>query len=463
MAGVKPDLECGSVELPLFIARQNRGAPTRRSLRASESGGSGRRTPRVLVLLLLTLLSCVRSSRQAVVNIEFWGLGREGEVVAELLPQFHRENPNIRVDVQQIPWTAAHEKILTAHVGNSLPDVAQAGNTWIPELVAVRAVEPLDARVAQSKSVVHSDYFPGIWDTNVVSGQLYGVPWYVDTRVLFYRTDMIATPPRTWSEWMATMERLKRESKDPHFFPLLMPTNEWPQPVILAVGRGAELVSDDGRPRFSDPRFIEAFRFYLEIYRRKLAPAIGSSQVANLYQQFGAGEFAMFVSGPWDVGNLRMRLPKEMESKWSTAPMPAPDGTPFPGVSLSGGSSLVIFRSSKKQDAAWKLIEFLSRPDVQIKFYELSGDLPARRSGWRARDLVNDPKIAAFRTQLDRTVALPRLPEWENIATSIFETGQLATRGQFDAVEGARRLDAKVYAMLEKRRWVLARAREESR
>ena len=405
----------------------------------------------------LILVPACSARRENVTTIEFWGLGREGEVVAELLPQFERENPNIRVDVQQIPWTAAHEKILTAHVGNSLPDVAQAGNTWIPELVAVRAVEPLDARVAQSKSVSRGDYFPGIWDTNVVGGTLYGVPWYVDTRVLFYRTDMIATPPRTWSEWIATMERLKRESKDPHFYPLHMPTNEWPQPVIFAVQRGAELVSEDGRAHFSEPRFIEAFRFYIDVYKRGLAPAISSSQVTNLYQQFGARDLAMFVSGPWEIGNLRLRLPKEMESKWSTAPLPAPDGTPFPGVSLSGGSSLVLFRHSKKQDASWKLIEFLSRPEIQIRFYELSGDLPARRSGWRAGDLVTDPKVAAFRTQLDHTVALPRLPEWENIATSIFETGQLATRGQFDAAEGARRLDEKVNAMLEKRRWVMSR------
>jgi multiple sugar transport system substrate-binding protein len=216
-------------------------------------------------------------------------------------------------------------------------------------------------------------------------------------------------------------------------------------------------VSEDGRPHFSEPRFIGAFSFYLDVYRRRLAPAISSSQVTNLYQQFAAGDLAMFVSGPWEIGNLRIRLPKEFESKWSTAPLPAPDGTPYPGVSLSGGSSLVVFRSSKKKDAAWKLIEFLSRPDVQIRFYELSGDLPARRSGWRAKDLVQDPKIAAFRTQLDRTVALPRLPEWENIATSIFETGQLATLGQFDAAEGARRLDRKVNAMLEKRRWVMSR------
>jgi multiple sugar transport system substrate-binding protein len=408
------------------------------------------------VALALLLLSC--TSRTApVTTIEFWGLGREGEVVAELLPEFHKENPDIRVDVQQMPWTAAHEKLLTAHVGNSLPDLAQVGNTWIPEFVTMQAVEQLDARVASSKDVDKRDFFPGIWDTNVVGSRLYGIPWYVDTRVLFYRTDMVPTPPRTWSAWIDVMQRLKRESKDPHFYPLLMPTNEWPQPVIFALQKGAQLVTEDGHARFSEPRFIDAFSFYTGIYRRGLAQAIGNSQVANLYQQFGTGDFAMFVSGPWDVGNLRLRLPKEKQGLWSTAPMPAPDGTPWPGLSLSGGASLVIFRHSTKQDAAWKLIEFLSRPEVQIRFYELSGDLPSRRSGWRAPDLVTDPQIAAFRTQLDRTVALPRLPEWENIATSIFEAGQLATRGQFDAREGARLLDEKVNAMLEKRRWVMTR------
>jgi multiple sugar transport system substrate-binding protein len=410
------------------------------------------------VVLALLLFAC--TSRTApVTTIEFWGLGREGEVVAGLLPEFYKENPNIRVDVQQIPWTAAHEKLLTAHVGNSLPDVAQVGNTWIPEFVTMRAVEPLDARVATSKVIARRDFFPGIWDTNVVGNELYGVPWYVDTRVLFYRTDMVPTPPRTWSAWIAVMQRLKRESKDPHFVPLLMPTNEWPQPVIFALQKGAELVKDDGHARFSEPRFIEAFSFYIGIYRQGLAQAIGSSQVANLYQQFGTGDFAMFISGPWDVGNLRMRLTKEQQNLWSTAPMPAPDGTPYPGVSLSGGASLVLFRHSTKQDASWKLIEFLSRPEIQIRFYELSGDLPSRRSGWRAADLVHDPKIAAFRAQLDRTAALPRLPEWENIATSIFEAGQLSTRGQFDAREGARRLDEKVNAMLEKRRWVMEKLR----
>ena len=404
------------------------------------------RTP----ILLLLLLSC--SGAQNANRIEFWGLGREGEVVAELIPEFERET-GIDVDIQQIPWTAAHEKILTAHVGNSLPDVAQVGNTWVAELHTVGAIAPLPETL-----VPRADYFPGIWDTNVVDGTLYGIPWYVDTRVLFYRTDMIPTPPRTWSEWIAVMTRLKNESKRPHFYPLVMPTNEWPQPVAFAAQRGATFVDEAGHARFEEPQFIEAFTFYTDIYRRGLAPAVSASQIANLHQQFAAGDFAIFISGPWDVGQLRDRLTPEQQKTWSTAPLPAPDGTPYPGVSLSGGSSLVLSKSSKKKEAAQKLIAFLSRPDIQARFYLLSGDLPARRSAWKQPKLVADREIAAFRTQLDRTFALPRLAEAENMVISIAEIGQLTVRGQYTPREGALAIDAKIERMLEKRRWVLQRA-----
>jgi multiple sugar transport system substrate-binding protein len=399
-------------------------------------------------LVVACTLSCARP--HATDRIEFWGLGREGEVVTALLPQFEKET-GIHVDVQQIPWTAAHEKILTAHVGNSLPDVAQVGNSWMSELVTVGAIVPLEESL-----VPRADYFPGIWDTNVVDGTLYGIPWYVDTRVLFYRTDMIPTPPRTYAEWIATMARLKAVSKNEHFYPLVMPTNEWPQPVVMALHRGARLIDDRGHALFDEPAFIDGFSFYVDLFRRGYAPTVSNTQVANLYQQFGEGQFAMFISGPWDIGNLRTRLTAEQQKTWSTAPLPAPEASQYPGVSLAGGSSLVITKRSTKREAAKKLIAFLSRPEIQAKFFELSGDLPARRSAWNAPGLVDDREIAAFRTQLDRTVALPRLPESENIVNAIAEHGQLAIRGQYDAREAALALDRKIEAMLEKRRWVLA-------
>jgi multiple sugar transport system substrate-binding protein len=224
-----------------------------------------------------------------------------------------------------------------------------------------------------------------------------------------------------------------------------------------AMQKGAALVDETGHARFDDPQFIAGFAFYLDLFHRGLAPVMSNSQIANLHQQFGDGDFAMFISGPWDVGNLRSRLTAEQQKTWSVTPLPAPDGTPWPGLSMSGGSSLVIARKSERQDAAWKFIEFLSRPDVQVRFAQMSGDLPARRSAWNTPELKNDREMQAFRVQLDRTAALPRIPEIENIVNVIAEHGQLAARGQYDARGGAQRLDAKVEAMLEKRRWVLER------
>ena len=137
--------------------------------------------------------------------LDFWAMGREAEVVTQLLPAFHSRHPDIRVRVQQLPWTAAHEKLLTAYAGGALPDLCQMGNTWLPEFSALDALEPLDAAVA-SAGIARDDYFAGILDTNVMatpSGtRLLGLPWYVDTRLLFYRSDLLraaghAQPPQT--------------------------------------------------------------------------------------------------------------------------------------------------------------------------------------------------------------------------------------------------------------------------
>ena len=86
-----------------------------------------------LILLVFLAVAACRVEDPDRVTVDFWGIGREGEVVRELLPDFHAEHPNIRIRVQQIPWTAAHEKLLTAFVGDAMPDIAQLGNTWVPE------------------------------------------------------------------------------------------------------------------------------------------------------------------------------------------------------------------------------------------------------------------------------------------------------------------------------------------
>ena len=417
---------------------------------------------RIAPFLLLIVGACSASSSREP-TLRLWAMGREGEVVSQLIPGFERAHPGIRVEVQQIPWSAAHEKLLTAYVGDATPDIAMLGNTWVPEFEAIDALEPLDALVAKSTDAPRPDFFEGIWDTNVVDGKTYGIPWYVDTRVIFYRTDLLAAAgykqmPVTWADWRSAMQKIKSRMTARQY-PILIPTTEWPPPVILGLQAGSPLLRDNGQyGAFHDPPFHKAFEFYVGLYRDGLAPALSASEISNLYQEFERGNIAMYISGPWQIGEFTNRLPKTMQDKWMTASLPGENG---PGVSLAGGASLSLFRRSTHKSEAWQLMEYLSRPEVQLQFYKLTGDLPARREAWRDTSLANNRYARAFREQLDRVVPTPKVPEWEQIATKVFEHGEEAVRGRKTVDRTLLELDNDVNGLLEKRRYLLSRQQQQ--
>ena len=411
-------------------------------------------------MVVLSLISCRPPAQNDTIELRLWAMGREGEVVQQLIPEFERRNPGIKVRVQQVPWTAAHEKMLTAYVGESTPDLSQMGNTWVPEFAELGALEPLDMRVATAPTLDRADFFPGIWATNLVGDTTFGVPWYVDTRVLFYRTDLLARagftrPPQSWDEWLAAMRALKKLGGDTKWA-ILLPLNEWTQPVVLAQQQGSQLLADGGRKSaFLAPEFRRAFDFYVALFKEGLAPALANTQIANLYQDFAAGTFAMYITGPWNLGEFRDRLPASLQDKWSTAPLPGPTGA-SDGLSAAGGSSLVVYRRSRHKAEAWKLIHFLTETEQQVRFYKLTGDLPARASAWRDSTLA-DRRAVAFFEQLKRVAPLPAVPEIELIVTRVATAVEEAARGRVSNDEALRSLDRDVNQILEKRRWVLAR------
>jgi multiple sugar transport system substrate-binding protein len=398
-------------------------------------------------------------------TVRFWAMGREGEVAVQLLAGFKAENPGIRVQVEQLPWTSAHEKLLTGFAGNATPDVAQMGNTWLPEMAALGALEPLQDWLASSPTIHAEDYFGGIWQTNQVDAQRVGLPWYVDTRLLFVRRDLLAqvgfaTVPADWDAWQHCLAALKA---GPVALPFLLPTNEFEPLLALALQQPGDLLQDGGRRgNFSGAGFRRALQFYLQMFERGFAPGINNNQIANLWQEFGRGTFAFYISGPWNIGEFKRRLPPELQSSWATAPLPGPvPGTP--GASIAGGASLVMFKRSRVKPLAWKMIEYLARPAVQLEFYRLTGNLPPRRSTWAlplegSASLAEDTHAKAFATQLENVRPAPAVPEWERIAQEmqLFAARAIHDKASIDAT--VRALDARVDGILEKRRWMLDRS-----
>jgi multiple sugar transport system substrate-binding protein len=156
---------------------------------------------RIRSLVVLAAFAAACAPRDDVANVQFWALGHEGEAVARLVPDFERSHPGVSVRVQQIPWSAAHEKLLTAFVGDSMPDVFQLGTTWIPEFQALGALEALDSYVARSATVTPGEYFAGVWDANAIDGALCGGSgtWIRCRLPQRSAAAGVATAPRTWA------------------------------------------------------------------------------------------------------------------------------------------------------------------------------------------------------------------------------------------------------------------------
>jgi multiple sugar transport system substrate-binding protein len=390
-------------------------------------------------------------------EVVFWALGAEGEHVAKLMPEFERRNPEISVRVQMIPWNAAHEKLLTAYAGGSLPDMAQIGNTWVPEFHLLRAIENLSPFVTMSSTLKDTSYFSGIWDTNVIDSVVYGVPWYVDTRVMFYRSDLLAQvgytrAPVSWDEWFDVCDKLVKHKVAE--YGILFPTNnEWAPPVLMGVQLGSLLLKENAtRGDFGRSEFRSALHSFHKFFKNGWAP-IKTNQIVNIYQGMADSVFAMHITGPWNIGEFSRRMPLELQDKWMTAPLPGPHHGI--GVSLAGGSSLVMFSSSRKKPHVWKVIEYLSEPSVQTEFYRLTGDLPARTESWDDTSLANNKYARAFFVQLKHVVAMPKTPEWEQIAQKVREYVELVSMDKLTVEEATTALDKDVDQMLEKRRWML--------
>ena len=420
-------------------------------------------TLKIVFIIFLPLwvlsISCSKENSSEKV-IKFWAMGAEAEYVTKLVPEFERLNPGIKIKVQQVPWTAAQEKLVTAFASDNTPDACQLGNTWVPQFAALDAIVPLNEYVKTSDQINQEKYFPGIWETNVLDNQVFGIPWYIDTRVMFYRKDVFEragyiNPPKNWIELLDLSKKIKAMHPREEKYAIYLPTNEWAPFVMFGMEAGSSLLKNENTlGDFSSKEFKEAFKYSIEFHKQNLAP-IGISQVTNVYQAFADEYFSIYISGPWNIPEFKKWMIGNLSDKWMTAPMPG-YANDYPGVSLAGGSSLVIFKDSKYKKEVWRFFEYLSKKSTQIEFYKLLNNLPAIKEAWEDPIFKDDPYMQAFYLQFMNVRATPKIPEWEQIAfAKVQRYAELAARNVISVEEALRRLDKDVDRILEKRRWIV--------
>lgn len=379
-----------------------------------------------LLALAVLLTACGRSAEtgaekakdvatdKASGAITVWAIGEEGKALGAFAKDFETANPGIKVTVTPMGWDVAHDKITSAIAGSATPDISMIGSTWSGELSKTGALEPTPGNLIDK-----SAFFPGAWQTVDVNGTAYGVPWYVETRVLYYRKDQAdkagVKPPTTWEEMISFSKALKDKGGAAKGFNQGYTEGSWQEYVPLIWQAGGEIVKD-GKYTFDTPEAVAALKQYAALFEQKLAP--NDTPKGGFPQNFIKGEVGGFFSGPWMVGVLNNDGGADFKDKFDLALYPK---GPVAGTSFVGGSDMVVFKNTKNRDAAWKFLQWLSEPKVQAKWYTTVKALPAVQAGWQEPELTADKQLAIFGEQLKDAKTPPPFPTWEQVA-KVLET-----------------------------------------
>ncbi|WP_242096419.1 extracellular solute-binding protein [Sphingomonas sp. CROZ-RG-20F-R02-07] len=386
--------------------------------------------------------------------LAWWAMGTTGENAPLLLPPFERAT-GIRVDVQALPWTGAHEKLLTGFAGRSLPDVMMLDSTWLPEMALLGALAP-----PSPASPMLADQHPGALASVRVAGRAMAVPWTADSWVQFYRRDLLAqvgyaSPPLTWEDWRRMALAIRRRHPDRYATLHLL---DWPEPLFaFAVQQPEPLLRDHNtRGNFASAGFRAALGFYKSIYDERLSPAIAGAEAGDTYIAFRRGRFAILPSDAVTIGDLRRRaamLPPEL---WGVAATPGRTGA---GETMARGACLAVNRDARDPVRAWHLVDYLCGTALQERLYGITGDLPTRPTAWDAPALARDPVAKSFARQIALGVAPPAIPEWQRIVTEVQRVAEHMVRGEYGVDAATVEMDRRVDRILQKRRWLLERGR----
>jgi multiple sugar transport system substrate-binding protein len=353
------------------------------------------------------------ASGPATGTITLWAQGAEGQALPGLLKQFEAANPGVKVNVTAIPWDAAHNKYQTAIAGNTTPDVAQMGTTWMADFAAAFDPTPSGFDTA--------DMFAGSKGSTMVRGTAYGVPWYVDTRVVYYRTDLAAqagftSPPATFDEFKTMAKAL--QTKAGAKWGIYLPpggADSFQSALPFAWSSGASLMNAEGTKWTLDtPQMAGALQYYQSLFTEGIADKNVSTAAGARESAFVNGSTPMFIDAPAAIGQLDQAGGAGFSGKYGVMRLPKQQSS----TSFVGGSNLVVFKNSKNRDAAWKLIQWLSQAQVQTAWYKSTGDLPAVQSAWNDASLSGDPKLAVFKAQLADVKAPPASTAWTQVSAA---------------------------------------------
>ncbi|MBN1411085.1 MAG: extracellular solute-binding protein [Spirochaetales bacterium] len=346
--------------------------------------------------------------------------------VKQLLEPFE-QSTKIRVKLEPLDWPTSWQKLMEYSQRGDGPDISHVGQTWASSFAAMNTLMPIPDDIADSLGG-REKYLPYLWDSGYLPGekQLWCIPWYCGTCLLFYRRDILrkagideTTAFNSQESLKQTLEKLKSGNiKTPWLVPTQRSVNTVHYISSWIWNAGGDYITPDGKfPVFNDKNTLKGLADYFNL-GSYISDDVYKLQDSEIEPYFWKGNAAIAVQ--WNGGPLVYREITE------PVVMNNLGIAPIPGFSFVGISSLVVWRHNKNTEATLKLLHFLSGRKFMTEFCKLIGYLPSRIDALNAPQFKNDQLYSTVIKALNSGRAVPSIIFWSVVEERLIETfGQI--------------------------------------
>ncbi len=353
----------------------------------------------------------VSASAKQTISFSLNGLGAEGEYTKQQVKAFEKANPNIKVEIDVFsPNSTVYLEQLEHRfiAGSSSPDLLESDVTYPAKFAKAGWIKSLSSFHPNT-----GEFFPTQMQAGEYEGTPYALPWFDNPEGLFYRTDMIPTAPKTPEELVSDAKKAMSEHpelKEGLAFEGHKYEGAITSFLTVVPAFGGKLTTST----IDSKGNVEALDWLHEaLYANKIAPtAVTGWEEGQVQEEFTSGHTPFAINYPFVASVAEEGGPAKGNFGYIPFP-PKPGGKP--GAAL-GGEMLAINASSEHAAAAYKLIEYLTKPAVQVARAVATGDPPALPSAYTPALYAKAPVFKQVKVLNGYAQPRPVSPEYLKIS-----------------------------------------------
>ena len=356
--------------------------------------------------------SVAASAAQAIVFAES-GLGTEGQQTQTAINAFEKANPNIKVQVQVLSSDSTTYLSQLEHdfiSGSSTPDVFESDVTYPAKFAQAGWVLPL----TQFKPDM-SQFFAHEVAAGTYNGTYYAMPWFDNPEGLFYRTDLIKTPPTSPAQVVSDAEAAMKA--DPALKEgIAFEADKYEGAITSYLTVDSAFGGTLNPSNVNTPGNVAALNWLHDaIYTSKIAPqAVTGWQEGQVEEQFVSGYTPFAIDYPFVEAQ-----PMVASVKGNVGYIPFPAGAGGTPGSALGGEMLAINAKTAHAAAAWQLIQYMTSPSVETARAIAVGDPPSLPSAYTSALYTAAPYFADVKTLNNYSAPRPVTPNYLQVSSDL--------------------------------------------